>query len=139
MHMLPINPLGCPGVLFRSPSGSSAILMCSIINYIFLIPIILVITTIMACLLGGHFIIECNARCNLTSDSWRYGGICMKFWMLILILIEGSIVMPITIALGVAACALAIVPMYLVQTYRLFKIFALQCCKTNDRKRKAKN
>ncbi len=46
--------------------------------------------------------------------------------------------MSIAIALAVGACALAIVPMYIVQTYRLFKIFALQCCKSNDRKNKPK-
>lgn len=135
--MLPINPFGCPGVLFCSPSGSSAILMCSIMNYIFLLPIILVISIIMACFLAGSLLLNCNKCCGISKYFWRYSGFFGRLWMSLVLLIEGSIVMPIAIALAVAACAVTIVPMYLVQTYRLFKIFALQCCKSNDRKKKA--
>ena len=47
--------------------------------------------------------------------------------------------MPLAIALAVACVVIVIVPMYLVQTYRLFKIFGIQCCKTNDRKKKKPN
>ena len=136
--MLPINPFGCPGVLFCSPGGSNAILICSIVNYIFLLPIILVVSIIMACVLTGALQIEMNNACRLDRHFWTYSGFFGKLWMLLIIIIEGSIMMPIGIALAVAACALAIVPMYIVQTYRLFKIFALQCCKSNDRKKKSK-
>jgi hypothetical protein len=137
--MLPINPFGCPGVLFCSPGGSSAILICSIVNYIFLLPIIVVISIMMACFLTGELIIKLNEGCSLDRLFWRYSGFFGKLWMVLVILIEGSIMMPIGIALAVAACALAIVPMYIVQTYRLFKIFALQCCKSNDRKKRPKS
>ena len=136
--MLPINPFGCPGVLFCSPGGSKAILICSIMNYICLLPIIIVITIIMACVITGEYQIKMNDSCGLNRDFWGYTHLFGKLCMLLIIIIEGSIMMPIAIALAVAACALAIVPMYIVQTYRLFKIFALQCCKSNDRKKKPK-
>jgi hypothetical protein len=137
--MLPINPLGCPGVLFCSPSGSCAILICSIMNYIFLAPIIVVITIIMACFLSGALQIEMNQKCGLDRYFWDYSGFFGRLWMCLVCFIEGSIMMPIAIALAIAACALTIIPMYIVQTYRLFKIFALQCCKTNDKKKPKKN
>ena len=92
----------------------------------------------MACVLTGALQIEMNNACRLDRDFWEYSGFFGKLWMALVIIIEGSIMMPIGIALAIAACALAIVPMYIVQTYRLFKIFALQCCKSNDRKKRPK-
>ena len=92
----------------------------------------------MACFLTGSLMIEMNNACGLDRNYWYYAGFFGKLFMVLIIIIEGSIMMPIGIGLAVAACALAIVPMYLVQTYRLFKIFALQCCKSNDRKKSSK-
>ncbi len=56
--------------------------------------------------------------------------------MILVCFVEGAIMMPIAIALAITCVAVIIVPMYIVQTYRLFKIIGLQCCKTNDLKKK---
>jgi hypothetical protein len=55
-----------------------------------------------------------NDNCGLNRQFWRYSGFFGKLWMLLIIIIESSIMMPVAIALAVAACALAIVPMYIV-------------------------
>lgn len=132
-HMLPINPFGCSGVLFCSPSGSNAIIFCSIFNFLFLPLILLGINIILAVYGTGLAIKECHRCCGVRWYDASCGG---KLCISLSFIIQGAIIMPIALALALAFTAIIVLPALIVQFFRLFKIFRLQCCKSNDRKKK---
>jgi len=103
-----------------------------IINFLFLPVIMLVLCFIFFCVSCGGAATAMNNKCfGIQGGTWR------KKWarglLVGLYILEICIFLPLAVAATVIMTAIAIVPAYLMQLYKLVKIFMLWCCKTNDR------
>ncbi len=99
-------------------------------------PIILLIICIIIGVFGaGCLIKEINEKLGL---EWYDRDCCSRMLIILSCLLQGCIFMPIALALAGITYAVVLIPTMLFQFYRLFKIFGLQCCKTNDKKKKKK-
>ena len=148
-HYLPFNPLGCPGMLSKppphiltiilvSPSKRRSVVICMVFNFLFLPLTMLLFTLILSGAAAGGIAAEMNFRCfrisksQFKSRSWLY-----KIPVILLVLIEICIFGSLACAATVILVAVAIVPTYIIQTYKIGRILRLWCCKSNDQKKQS--
>lgn len=103
-----------------------------IINFLFLPVTMLFLCFVFFSVSCGAAAASMNKKCfGIQGSTWQ------KKWarglLVALYILEICVFLSLACAATVIMTALVIVPAYLMQLYKLVKIFMLWCCKTNDR------
>ena len=107
-----------------------------IINFIFL-PVTMFLLTAFLFSVAAFFAVAGIAEgcCKITKYSFDQANCCKKMMIILLFFLLLCIFEPIALGVAAALTALAIVPAYIFQIYKIFKIILLWGFKSNDQKK----